>query len=221
MTTRTAQELWQRLVDEAGEDLIERAASVSVAQAEKELRDAGFDVKAERAAAEAFLAELEQPADIDRRKEELVSQARARSLRPARKRPSTVVLLAAAATTAAVGGGLLYAELHEHAPPQQPAPPAPPSPTTNPSPAPVESDLVAAAKARRDEAFSACTQGLYSRCADLLDQARQLDPAGESDPRVVQARAAIAAGQQPPKPEHRPPTPRKKPPPRGPETPPK
>jgi hypothetical protein len=60
MTTRAALRLWEGLVDEAGDELVERAASVSVAQAERELREAGFDVKAERAAAEAFLAALER-----------------------------------------------------------------------------------------------------------------------------------------------------------------
>jgi hypothetical protein len=53
--------LWQKLVEEAGEELIEQAAAVSVAQAEKELTEAGFDVAAERARAEAFLASLEGP----------------------------------------------------------------------------------------------------------------------------------------------------------------
>jgi hypothetical protein len=50
--------LWQALVDEAGEELIEEAASVSVAEAEAYLAAAGFDVPAERARAEAFLASL-------------------------------------------------------------------------------------------------------------------------------------------------------------------
>jgi hypothetical protein len=56
---RSPVEVWRQLVDEAGEDEIERAASVSVAQAEKELTEAGFDVAAERAKAEALLHELE------------------------------------------------------------------------------------------------------------------------------------------------------------------
>ena len=55
---RTPKDIWQDLVDEAGEDAIERAASVSVEQAEKELAAAGFDVPAERAKASAFLDEL-------------------------------------------------------------------------------------------------------------------------------------------------------------------
>jgi hypothetical protein len=58
MAPRTEEEVWQALVDEAGELLIEEAASVSVEQAEKELAEAGFDVAAERARAEAFLASL-------------------------------------------------------------------------------------------------------------------------------------------------------------------
>ena len=51
---RSAEELRRRLVDEAGEDEVERAASVSIAQAQKELAAAGFDVAAERARAEAL-----------------------------------------------------------------------------------------------------------------------------------------------------------------------
>jgi hypothetical protein len=55
--SREAQ-LWQKLVDEAGEDLVEEASAVSVAQAEKELAEAGFDVAAERGRAEDFLTSL-------------------------------------------------------------------------------------------------------------------------------------------------------------------
>jgi hypothetical protein len=53
--------VWQQLVDEAGDDAVERAAAVSVAQAEKDLESAGFDVAAERALALARLRELESP----------------------------------------------------------------------------------------------------------------------------------------------------------------
>ncbi|HEY6460629.1 MAG TPA: hypothetical protein VIY73_10780 [Polyangiaceae bacterium] len=53
------EELWEALLEEAGEELIEAAAAVSVEQAEKELAEAGFDVAAERAKAEAFLRSLE------------------------------------------------------------------------------------------------------------------------------------------------------------------
>ena len=53
MPAHTPEALWQQLVDEAGEDLVERAAAVSVARAEKDLAVAGFDVAAERARAMA------------------------------------------------------------------------------------------------------------------------------------------------------------------------
>jgi len=58
MLPRSPESLWQQLVDEAGEDLIEEAAAVSVAQAERELAAAGFDVAAERRLAEARIAAL-------------------------------------------------------------------------------------------------------------------------------------------------------------------
>jgi hypothetical protein len=51
--------LWRKLVAEAAEAEIDAAASISVEQAEKDLAAWGFDVAAERAKAEAFLAGLE------------------------------------------------------------------------------------------------------------------------------------------------------------------
>jgi DNA-binding transcriptional regulator YbjK len=51
-------EVWRRLVDEAGEELIEGAVAVSVEQAERDLRAAGFDVEAARRAGEAVIARL-------------------------------------------------------------------------------------------------------------------------------------------------------------------
>jgi hypothetical protein len=59
MPPRSPESLWQQLVDEAGDDAVERAAAVSVAQAEKDLATAGFDVAAERARAMARIAALE------------------------------------------------------------------------------------------------------------------------------------------------------------------
>lgn len=59
MPPRTPLALWRQIVDEAGDDLVERAAAVSVAQAEEDLAAAGFDVAAERARAVARIAALE------------------------------------------------------------------------------------------------------------------------------------------------------------------
>jgi hypothetical protein len=59
MPPRSPESLWQQLVDEASDDAVERAAAVSVAQAEKDLAAAGFDVAAERARAVSRIAALE------------------------------------------------------------------------------------------------------------------------------------------------------------------
>jgi hypothetical protein len=59
MPPRDPEALWRQLVDEAGDDLVDQAAAVSVAQAERDLSAAGFDVAAERALAEMRLASLE------------------------------------------------------------------------------------------------------------------------------------------------------------------
>jgi len=56
---RAPEALWRMLVDEAGDDLVEQAAAVSVAQAERELAVAGFDVAAARVVAVARIAALE------------------------------------------------------------------------------------------------------------------------------------------------------------------
>jgi hypothetical protein len=49
----------------------------------------------------------------------------------------------------------------------------------------------------RDEAVAACGARDFAACEAKLDDAMRLDPAGESEPRVVAARAAIAEWQMP------------------------
>jgi hypothetical protein len=46
----------------------------------------------------------------------------------------------------------------------------------------------------RKEAFAACDARRWDECARRLDEAKELDPAGESDDRVVAARKAITEG---------------------------
>ncbi len=43
----------------------------------------------------------------------------------------------------------------------------------------------------RDEAEKACAQELWGRCVDRLDEAKHLDPAGETGARVQALRATI------------------------------
>lgn len=201
MQKPTAKQLWDRLVDEAGEEEIERAASVSVGQAESELAAAGFDVAAERASAEAFLAqlagaapagELAEPRAVDEMQPRPTSPEPIAAvpavpqealiqldLERARRRPRPLVLWIAAAATVTVGGGALYVALH-----QTPAPaPAPqvPAPSTPQAP-PVDSavpDLVAAADLRH-RAVAACNASLFEECIGDLERARVLDPEGET-----------------------------------------
>jgi hypothetical protein len=49
----------------------------------------------------------------------------------------------------------------------------------------------------RDEAVAACGAKDFATCTAKLDDAKRLDPAGESEPRVVTARAAIAEWSMP------------------------
>ena len=49
-----------------------------------------------------------------------------------------------------------------------------------------------AARLRR-EALAACDAHDFASCTAKLDDAKGLDPSGESEPRIVAARAAIAA----------------------------
>ena len=58
MASRPPADLWRLLLLEAGEAEIEEAAGVSVAEAERDLAKAGFDVAAERRRAAERLRKL-------------------------------------------------------------------------------------------------------------------------------------------------------------------
>jgi hypothetical protein len=49
----------------------------------------------------------------------------------------------------------------------------------------------------RDEAYGACAETEWARCAAKLDEARELDPEGEADPRVMAARRAVSDARHP------------------------
>jgi hypothetical protein len=121
----TPETLWQHLVDEAAEDAIESAAGVTVTQAEQDLAAAGFDVKAERAHANARIEELtggpqptNTPPDPTMDPAAWVSGAAPSPKRsPASRRLVWLVAALVAATTA---GGIFYAAAHRPAPPDKP-----------------------------------------------------------------------------------------------------
>jgi hypothetical protein len=43
----------------------------------------------------------------------------------------------------------------------------------------------------RSDAYGVCEQGLWALCEDKLDAARAIDPAGDTDPRVLAARREV------------------------------
>jgi len=143
MSKRTPQDVWKQLVAEAGEDEVEGAANVSVAQADAELREAGFDVRAERARAHALLDDLSGEGAARGPSRDLATDepepnawvTRAPPPHP-QARPRWGLLLAAT-LAAATAGGILYAVGHRPKPNDKPVdvPQSAPSAPTPPPPA--------------------------------------------------------------------------------------
>lgn len=164
----TPEQIWQQLVDESGEDEIERAARVSVAQAERELRLASLDVKKDRAEADAWLNELTGDGDRTARKDDAPDSEAGEPAAwvsvppPARRQASSArwtLLVAAALAAAATAGGAIYAAAHRHKPNDNPVeiPPADvprPMPQTAPEPKAAPSSPPADEKPTRDNAES-------------------------------------------------------------------
>jgi hypothetical protein len=190
MSAMTREErLWQKLVDEAGEALIEEACAVSVAQAEKDLAAWGFDVAAERARAEAFLVSLETAVAEEGDVAQAVPQEAPK--RAAKKPRPAAVWVAAAAAAVAAGAAVTYVATR---PEEARLPVTPPSTgTVAPSP-----ELAAAADLRH-RAAAACDKGRADECLSLLDQAATKDPAGDTTPEVqrLRTKAEIEAKPKP------------------------
>jgi hypothetical protein len=133
------EDLWNRLVEEAGEDAITDAASVEVTQAEEDLRAAGFDVKAEREQASAWIAgltgETAPPLEgtAPAAPTALVTLAALERRTPPTSRRA--ILIAVAVAAVASGGSILYA-LGDRQPPTAAPPVAPPASQKTPIPAP-------------------------------------------------------------------------------------
>jgi hypothetical protein len=181
MSERKHAALWKELVDEAGEAEIERAASVSVEQAEAELAAAGFDVAAERAKANAFLEALERGESTASAPAPAPAPASAPAPAKPRLRPRAVVVRLAEVALSAAAGVALYAGLH-----QAPGP-------TSAHPAPSEADLALAVDLRR-QAATACDAKQWSVCLADLDKARAVDPSGDDSGTVKALRDQAIAG---------------------------
>jgi hypothetical protein len=173
-----------------------------VEQAERELAEAGFDVAAERARAEAFLRALEdgtydtspspkaraaaqEPVEAKDAGADAAEVAKA-AVTPARRktRPTAVWVAAALAAAAAA---VAYVETHPDLAPIARTPPPPPTATATASAGPSPEVLAVAADLRR-RAAEACDVGREDVCLALLDEAAKKDPAGDATPEVVRLR---------------------------------
>jgi hypothetical protein len=178
----TPEDLWKKLALEAGEDAITDAASVPVTQAERDLHEAGFDVKAERERANARIGELAgESAAASDGTEPTVRLPSGPAPEPPGPKIAPVVpiglwrtagLLAAACVALFVLIKLTQGPdvVGYHHPSDREK---------------AEDD--------RSAAEESCARKDWAACKASLDEAATLDPAGESEPRVQQARDEIAS----------------------------
>jgi hypothetical protein len=124
------------------------------------------------------------PGDEEQGREIERSERRRTTMRPRRRKRQNVLWLAVAAVAAAY---LLFLVV-PHLSPATPVPsPRPPALSESDRPPPSSSDLERAAALRR-VALDACALQRWKACLEGLDDARRIDPAGESDPTVRTAR---------------------------------
>jgi hypothetical protein len=185
MPKPTPEEVLKAIEESEVDDEVERVLAMTPEQRRAELEAAGFDLKEVHAKADA-LHERFVGAAAKEKAQQIEKDARVRSLRPPRSRPRPVVLLVAAMAVAAVAGGVLYAVLTKP-PAPGPAPSTPPVPSSAP-PQPSETPELLAATDLRRRAFDACNRNQWKECLAGLDEAKRLDPAGDSAPAVRVAR---------------------------------
>jgi hypothetical protein len=192
MAKRTAKEHWDALDEATVDAVIESELAMTPEERREALIKDGYDIAALEAKADAFFAsrskkaaETASPAAASPAAPPTASPKEPSAAEPApvlapvvpiRARKAWAPWLAAAAAVAVVGGGIgINAMLT-------------PQPV---GAAPTDRDL---AEGRRGAAAENCAQKDWTTCRDLLDEAAQLDPAGDSEPRVKKLREEIAAG---------------------------
>jgi hypothetical protein len=172
---------WDALEKMSLDDEAERVGGLSDDALDRELASKGLDPKALRARGEALAAKLAATAPARPKAVGRPSTLRAKDALPRARLP---VLLAAAAIAAAaivvfaMAGPAIVAMIRHNvigpdvwdALPKRELPPE------------------ERAVQLRDNAFKECESMRWETCEDLLDEARKLNPAGESDPRVKQWR---------------------------------
>ena len=175
---------WLYVEDLLGEDEAERVAKLSAEEVRAELRAEGLDPE-QVPSAEDFLARAEAKAARRAAVPRLAPVVPLAPTRRASRVPRLPWLVAAGfllllGGLAATEGGAIVAWLRQA--------PEPILPDNEKGPPPTPHEL---ADKLRDEANAACDGKLWGLCGDKLDEATKLDPAGDSEPRVAQMRAAI------------------------------
>jgi hypothetical protein len=178
----TAREAWEAIDEASFRAEVDRIVGMSDEELEAELLRDGFDP-----------AELEG-SEKTRREKATSEKARPEKTGPEKaittaptpiRRTRRTVLLAAAAMivlAALMGGGVVFvASNWEH------------GDTRDTHPRPPESP----ADTLRRQGFDACDRHEWKLCLERLDEARELDPTGESDRRVQVARAAAEQALRP------------------------
>ncbi|HEY3819855.1 MAG TPA: hypothetical protein VGL81_21970 [Polyangiaceae bacterium] len=175
------EEAWEALERMSVDDEIDDVLALSDEAVDEELRKTSANPGRIRERGEALGRELDRKA------------AASKGGRvPAPRRAWLAWVAAAAAAAAAVV--ILFVVFKNKAGPTTPIgsgdtgfPRQPPVPSVEPPTAP---DL-------REQAYAACDIGDFAECGRKLDDARRLDPSGETDPRVVRARAQIKGSDKP------------------------
>jgi hypothetical protein len=181
----TPEEVLDAIEDADAADEAGRILALSDDDLDRELQEAGLDPDAVRARGRtigerAMRAVGERSADGD---------AWVTAAPPARRRsvaPRWSVLLAAALAAVVVGGATpIVARLLSNRDdgPTQNRPDASPTATAAPSPRHI-----------RERALEACDQQRWGECLNGLDEARALDPAGDTEPRIQAARRHATEG---------------------------
>ncbi len=184
--TRSAQEVWQVMEEQAAEDAAWADAMASVSA----MSDADLDAELQGLGLEPVRLEREALALWEVQDAGATAQAVAAAEPPPTKRRRPVAMavwIAASAAAAATAGGLIYTLMHH---PEAPPAPEPPVPSPSVPPPPVEPPPLVAMSAPelRAKAAAALDDHRPDDRLKLLDDAKRTDPAGDATPATQKLR---------------------------------
>lgn len=178
--------LVQELLDEAE---LERLGAMTPEQLEEEARDSGVE---EGRARELLRRAIERADAAPASKVVDLTAARKRLRGPGMIVTYLAIAASVAATIGYVERGPITSQWQAWFHPA-------PTPTQQPTPPPLvppthEETPLEKARRLREEAYVNVQKGYYKDAADELNEAAEIDRAGDADPRVAQARYDIAVG---------------------------